>query len=87
MRGAPLSSIPSAALVLPVFHLTSPSPQNVVEKKKKNAKYGVTKSHLSPQSEKYLTWKRSAKMMNVMKKGMGSECPLSFPGDEHEMSM
>ncbi|GAB0187365.1 hypothetical protein GRJ2_001201800 [Grus japonensis] len=50
MHGAPLSSIPCAALVLPVFHLASISPQNLV--KKKIMKYGVTKSH-----QESLVWK------------------------------
>lgn len=49
MPGAPLSSILCAALVLCVFYFTFHSPQNV---KKKNPKYGVTKSY-----QESLVWK------------------------------
>ncbi|KAL2306009.1 hypothetical protein Nmel_003908 [Mimus melanotis] len=44
MCGTPLSSIPYVALALPGSYFTPLSPQSIV-KKKKNPKYGVTKSH------------------------------------------
>lgn len=72
MCGAPLSSIPLAALVLPASHFTSPSPQSVV-KEKRNPKYGVTKNH-----QKSLIWKETCKNDECPKKkrwGVSIRCP------------
>lgn len=55
MCGAPLSSVPYAALVLPASHFTSPSPQSIV-KEKRNPENGVTKNH-----QKSLIWKETCK--------------------------